>query len=434
MQIYDKSLSFYKVLFFLLPLLLENYFLKMKKALFFCLLLCALNPIAQAFSFSDSVRVSLITCSPGPAVYARFGHTAIRVYDPINNIDWAFNYGMFNFNTENFYFKFVSGQTDYELAIQNFSHFLFEYVMRNSWVWEQVLNLTLDEKRELIDLLMINYSPENRIYRYNFVFDNCATRPRDIIMQSLNGSLNFTARETPKTFREWLKPYIGENTWLRFGIDMIFGNSADVVATRMESMFLPEVLMAEFQMAEIVSFDGSVRPLVSEKNILAAKQPEKEKELFFLFTPFAVSMFLLLLGFVFLYKSRKFHKFYKTFDSVLFVLLGLIGCIIVFLDYFSLHPLVKNNANILWINPLFLFIGIAQWFKALRLVTFFAVVLSAILILIALFLYVLNIVYSNIAFIPLALLLFLRMVNYIRVRLKKGIKIGNKTMRISLWK
>jgi len=406
----------------------------MKKILFFCLFLCALNPIAQAFSFSDSVRVSLITCSPGPEIYAHFGHTAIRVYDPINNHDLAFNYGMFDFNTENFYFKFISGQTDYQLGIQYFPHFLFGYVMRNSWVWEQVLNLTIYEKRELIDLLMINYLPENRVYRYNFVFDNCATRPRDVIMQSINGKLNFTAPEISKTFREWLEPYIGENTWLRFGIDMIFGNSADVIATRMESMFLPEVLMEEFQLAEIVSPEGSRRPLVSEKNILAVKQPEKERELFFLFRPFAVSIFLLLLGVAFMYRNGRFHYFYKTFDSVLFFFFGLIGCIIVFLDYFSLHPLVKNNVNILWINPLLLFISITQWINPLRIITFFAVALSAVMILIVLFLYAMNVVYSNIAFIPLALLLFLRTVNYIRIQLEKGIKIGNRTIQISLRK
>jgi hypothetical protein len=110
----------------------------------------------------------------------------------------------------------------------------------------------------------------------------------------------------------------------------------------------------------------------------------------------------------------------------LFIFIGLIGCIIVFLDYFSLHPLVRNNVNILWVNPLFLFIGIAQWFKSLRVATFFSVVLSAVLILIVLFLYLLNAVYSNIAFIPLALLLFVRTINYIRIRLKKGIKVGSK--------
>jgi len=376
----------------------------------------------------------LITCSPGPEIYAHFGHTAIRVYDPINDIDWAFNYGMFDFNTENFYFKFISGQTDYQLGIQQFSHFLSEYIARNSWVWEQVLNLTIDEKHELIELLMINYLPENRIYRYNFVFDNCATRPRDIIMQSIDGRLNFTAKERSKTFREWLEPYIGEYTWLRFGIDIIFGNSADVTATRMESMFLPEVLMAEFQMAEIVSTDGSgkIRPLVSRKYILAKKQFEKEKKQFFLFTPFAVSTFLLLLGIAFLYKNGKYHRFYKAFDSVLFIIIGLLGYIIVFLDYFSLHPLVKSNANVLWANPLFLFIGFAQWFKALRFVTFIVVVLSVVMILIVLILYSLDVVYSNAAFIPLALLLFLRSTNYIRVRLKKGVKIGNKMMRFSL--
>ena len=396
------------------------------------LFLCLLTPKAQAFSFSDSTKVSLITCSPGKEVYARFGHTAVRVNDPINGIDIVFNYGIFDFNSKNFYLKFIKGETDYKLAAYDFIYFLSEYIERNSWVWEQVLNLNPAEKKKLINSLMLNHRPENRTYRYNFVFDNCSTRPREKIIESLDGRLNYPFRESEKTFRDWVGLYTGEDTWLKFGIDMIFGDDADKLATRSQSMFLPEILMGEFQTAEITSIENEERrSLVSEYAILAEKKSEQKEELFFLFTPFAVSMFLLALGFAFLYKNRRFHYFYKTFDTVLFVTIGLIGCIVAYLSFFSLHPLVKHNASILWLNPLFLFAGVAQWIRPLKTATFFIILLNNLLILVILLLYAFDVHYFNAAFIPLITLLFLRSLNYNKIRLRKGIKIGNRKIKYS---
>lgn len=385
-----------------------------------------------AFSFSDSTVVSLITCSPGKEVYARFGHTAIRINDPISKIDIVFNYGIFDFNSKNFYLKFIKGETDYKLAAYDFAYFLPEYKERNSWVWEQELNLTLAEKNELIQLLLTNYEPQNRVYRYNFVFDNCSTRPRDKVTESIDGRLSYLFPESKKTFRDLVEIYVGTSTWLKFGIDMIFGDEADVVARRTQSMFLPEVLMKEFQMAEVVPVNGEKtppRPLVAKYNVLVEKEQEEINEPFVLFRPLSVTVFLLILGLAFLYRNRKFHYFYKVFDTVLFAIIGLIGCIAVYLSFFSLHPLVGQNADIMWLNPLFLFVGIAQWIKPLKPATFFIMVLNSILILIILFQYALNIHYFNAAFIPLVLLLLLRSLNYNKIRLKKGIKIGNKRIK-----
>lgn len=406
----------------------------MKKAsLFICLFVLLLNSNAQPFPISDSVEVSLITCSPGKEVYARFGHTAIRVNDPINDIDIVFNYGIFDFNSDNFYLKFIKGETDYKLAVYDFKYFLPEYIERNSWVWEQVLDLSIAEKKSLVNLLIENYQPENRTYRYNFVFDNCATRPRDKIIESISGRVIYNHPDSEKTFRDWVEVYVGSNTWLKFGIDMIFGDDADIIATKDQSMFLPDVLMEEFQMATIVSLheNNETHPLISKYNVLVEKEPEDVKQLFILFRPLPVTIFMLVLGLLFMYKNRKYHYFYKIMDTILFVAIGLIGCIAVYLSFFSLHPLVRHNIDILWLNPLFLIAGITQWFKRLRLPTLFIFALLNILILIVLLLYAFNVHYFNIAFIPLIVLLYIRSLNYIRIRVKKGIKIGNKKIKYS---
>ena len=140
-------------------------------------------------SDNDSIRLSLLTCAPGEEIYSLFGHTAIRYEDPANGIDAVFNYGLFSFNTPNFILRFSLGETDYQLGATDYAHFAAEYAFDGRSVWQQTLNLSKEEKAELIRLLQENYLPENRVYRYNFFYDNCATRPRDKIEESIDGKV-----------------------------------------------------------------------------------------------------------------------------------------------------------------------------------------------------------------------------------------------------
>ena len=213
----------------------------------FLLLVCILFTFskldAQQVIISDSAVVSLITCSPGEEVYSKFGHTAIRVKDKTNNVDVVFNYGIFSFETEHFYYKFIKGETDYQLGIYETNYFLPEYAERNSMVWEQVLNLSSAEKKNLVATLLENYEPQNRVYRYNFVFDNCSTRPRDKITGSVNGYIRYHQTSEPATFRRWVGDYVGTDTWLKFGIDLLFGIDADAIAKQAGSAKASNMVM-----------------------------------------------------------------------------------------------------------------------------------------------------------------------------------------------
>ena len=165
----------------------------------------------QKTAATDSVRVSLLTCAAGGEIYSLFGHTAIRYENYTRGIDAVFNYGMFNFNAPNFIFRFALGETDYQLGVTDYEHFAAEYNYLGRDVWQQTLNLTEEEKERLIALLTENYRPENRVYRYNFFYDNCATRPRDQIERAINGTLqyadNMTANSTGISFRDLLHKY-----------------------------------------------------------------------------------------------------------------------------------------------------------------------------------------------------------------------------------
>ena len=399
----------------------------MKRAIFVSLLSFILFPIlSQNFTFSDSAKVSLLTCSPGKKVYEKFGHTAIRVNDPITGYDVVFNFGVFDFNTKNFYLKFIKGDTDYQLAVYDTKSFLEEYKSRNSMVWEQKLNLTLNEKRNLLHSLIKNYEPENRFYRYNFVYDNCSTRPRDKIVQSVNGKIEYHLYNEPVTFREMIAQYTGVNSWMQFGLDLIFGRDADKSVSRNVSMFLPENLMYEFQAAHIIAADGAKRHLVAENKILIPKQEEKYSKPLPIFQPVFVCTFLLILGIIITIFNNK--KSFRLFDSLLYIVSGLGGIIVFYLAFFSSHPLVKNNFNLLWLNPLNFALGILLWFHKMKPYVFYYQVLNCLLIFLALVAYAAGLQVFHPASFPLILLLLLRTVRWTATT-KKDFSLKKKNNR-----
>lgn len=373
--------------------------------------------------FSDSTVISLLTCSPGKEVYAKFGHTAIRLNDPLTGNDLIFNYGVFSFDTKNFYLKFIKGETDYQLAVYDTQSFLQEYIARNSMVWEQILNLTPQEKKKLIHSLLVNYEPQNRIYRYNFVYDNCSTRPRDKIVEALDGKIEYTGFFEEKTFRDLIGIYTGENSWLKFGIDSILGADADKVATRNESMFLPEMLMAQFQSAKIISNFNSTRPLIAENKIIVQKNPEKLSQTFPLFLPISVCLLLFLVAITCTVLNNK--RSFRVFDSIAYIVSGLMGLIIFYLMFFSAHPLVKSNFNILWLNPLNLFAGVFLWIRKTKPILFYYQILNSLFLFIALIVFILGIQEFNIASIFLILTLLLRTVRWV-VTTRKDFIFKNK--------
>lgn len=391
------------------------------------LLLCILNSKAQQISFGDSAVISLITCSPGEEVYSKFGHTAIRINDVKNGNDLVFNYGIFSFETENFYYKFIKGQTDYQLGIYDTRYFLPEYAQRNSMVWEQVLNLTLSEKKNLINSLLKNYEPQNRTYRYNFVFDNCSTRPRDKIIAALNGYIKFQPHTESKTYREWIGTYVGNDTWLKFGIDIVFGLDADQSVDTSESMFLPENLLNEFQTAQVYSSTGQIRNLVTQKNILVNKNDTTVANDPWLFKPIAISLFFLVLGIILtVWDVKEGRRHFKMFDTFILFITGLGGVIAFYLMFFSLHPLVRSNLNLLWLNPLNIILAFSIWIKPLRLTLFIYQLVNFLFLLGALIVFAISLQTFNIATFPIIVLLLLRSTSWFALTKRKIFKRTKK--------
>lgn len=302
---------------------------------------------------ADEARFSLITCSPGDEAYSLFGHTALRYVDEESGVDKVYNYGYFSFDTPNFVWRFILGQTDYLVASVPFEHFIPEYVERGSMVVEQVLNLTPSQVRSLYRLLEENCRLRNRVYRYNYFYANCTTKARDKFLESLgNGcSIVYMQPEVPlPTFREALRSMTASHPWYSFGIDLLMGSDVDSPATSEQLQFIPANLMNDLGNACIADAEGGNVPAVKETNILAREnKPVVPRNNL---TPFNASLLLLLFTFIVMLCELRSKRTFWGYDLVLMTVQGLGGCLLLFMALCSEHPAVDANFVMLLVNPL----------------------------------------------------------------------------------
>ncbi|GAB6009024.1 lipoprotein N-acyltransferase Lnb domain-containing protein [Dysgonomonas reticulitermitis] len=342
----------------------------MRKGFIFLLFIISFVQLnAQRYSYSqivlsDSAQISLLTNTPWDgAVYALFGHTAIRINDPENNIDMVFNYGIFNMSKENFIFLFVKGETDHMVAVIDFHYYVEEYEERGVGVIEQVYNLTRKEKQEIFDALVINSLPENRVCRYNYFYDNCSTRPRDIIEKYINGKIEYTPTNKRQTYRDLVHECVDIQPWTKFGIDLVIGADADKIITDRQKDFLPHYLMNAYVGAIIKSDSTERRLLLESRSILQGISPAYIEFNEPLYMGIALLVFTIALSL--LVYIKKWYTLGKTYDTLLFLVAGAGGCIIFFLMFFSEHPCTNPNWNIIWLNPLQLLVALLFFVKPL---------------------------------------------------------------------
>ena len=299
----------------------------------------------------DSIRFSLMTCAPGQEIYSLFGHTAIRYENYTRGVDVVFNYGLFSFNTPNFVMRFVKGETDYQLGVIPYEYFEAEYAMRGSDVYQQVLNLTERENQKLLYLLEENYKPQNRVYRYNYFYDNCTSRARDRIEQAVDGNVVYPDSFPGRTFRSIVHEYTRNSDWDELGIDLCLGAAADRTIGKRLQMFAPFYMRSYAQRAFIVDANGVKRPLVSTE-FKAIEAEETSSHPGFVLSPMICSLLFLAICLFLVYWQYTHDSIYWWLDIILGVAQGVAGCIIAFLFFFSVHPTVDSNWMIVLFNPL----------------------------------------------------------------------------------
>lgn len=301
----------------------------------------------------DSIEFGLITCSPHDEIYSLYGHTAIRFHNLSTGADYIYNYGVFNYKAPHFMLRFVFGLTDYSLECIPAQWFWPYYQEWGSQVTEQVLNLTNDEKVKLIYALHENSKPENKTYRYNYFYDNCSTRPRNIIEANLDGEVIYQPRPdyTP-TFREMIHEHTAKHPWAAFGNDILLGIKADMKTTLREQEFIPFNLQHDVEHA-LVDRHGVTSPLVKESRVIVLPGVQMVQEDFPLTPTHCAALLLAVSLAIFIYEHFKRRTLY-LFDALLMLLSGLAGCVL-FVMIFSQHPTTSINLQILLLNPVSLF-------------------------------------------------------------------------------
>ncbi|MEJ2114084.1 MAG: DUF4105 domain-containing protein [Flavobacteriaceae bacterium] len=317
------------------------------------LLLLCIFTVVKIFSqnpLSHEAKVSVLTIGPGTSLNDSFGHSAFRIQDNPNQLDLVFNYGVYDFATPNFYLKFAQGKLNYLLGVNYYDDFLASYMAQNRTIEEQVLNLTPFQKQELFDYLLTNYEPENRAYLYDFFYDNCATRIRDVAKAILKDDLvlNTPQSISDKTFRQLIQDNLNCNSWGSLGIDIALGAVIDRKAKPQEFMFLPEFI---FDFFDVATFQSSQKPLVKQTNVLYQKV-EKPESGNFLLSPFVIFSIIALFIVFITYSDFKKGKRTIWLDGFIFGITGFIGICILLLWFATDHSATANNYNVLWAFPI----------------------------------------------------------------------------------
>jgi len=319
------------------------------KKLFIIFFFISFTIEAQSLQLSSKAEISIITCEPGHTeLFTTFGHSAFRVKDLPNGIDKVYNYGTFNFNTDNFYVQFVRGKLLYDLRVSDFNNFLRAYRYEKRWVKGQVLDLNLMEVQQVFDFLENNAKPENRSYQYDFFFDNCSTRLYDVLGDVLGEKLIFNNNydENNYSHRDLIQLYLGNHPWGDFGIDLALGSVIDHQATSKEYLFLPDYVFKAFTRIKIR--EGNIEKPIIKRTDIILKENGFTKYKKGLLTPMNVFSFLALLVLVFTYLDFKKNQRNKTLDFLIFSITGLLGILILLLWFVTDHTATAKNTNILW--------------------------------------------------------------------------------------
>jgi hypothetical protein len=323
----------------------------MKKIFVFCqliFLVCSQEVFSQS---SNDTLAYLLTCGPGTETYSIYGHSALRIVIPEKHSDTVYNWGVFDFSTPNFVWKFAKGRLDYLLIDESLHGFLQEYFLDHRYVYSQKINIDQVETRKLVSLINENLKPENIKYRYDFFYDDCSTRIRDLLEKSIGQKLIYPPAETGKipTFRDMVGKYQHSYPWYKFGVDLIMGSTSDKKAVFRDRMFLPIDMKDELSKSVIQRSEKRI-PLLQNPEVLLDFDAPVTKERFFRAPPFVfTAIIIIIMILAALIKSR---RIIRVIDIIIYSVFSILSILMIFFNFFTDHKQMKWNLNIIWLNPL----------------------------------------------------------------------------------
>jgi hypothetical protein len=289
----------------------------------------------------------------------RFGHNAIWVQDPERSIDLLYNYGTYDFNAENFVLRFIQGRMLYKLASGN-PEFAFRFYRSiNRSIWVQELNLTPTQRIELRDFLLWNDLPENRDYRYDYYYDNCSTRIRDVLDSALGGPIQRRTGEQPitATFRFHTQRLTTNNPLYYTGLMIALGPMVDRPISAWDEMFLPMSLRDWLRDVTVPGPDGSPQPLVLSESTLfeSTARPSSEEPPSWL--PAYLALGILLAGALLWLVGpaigpARSRVGFGSLATLWTLVIGVLGTVLFGMVTFTDHASAYWNENLFLFNPL----------------------------------------------------------------------------------
>ncbi len=362
----------------------------------------------------DAPEVSLIICDPGSDIYELEGHAAMR-FRFSDGRDVIVNWGLFDFNSPNFIYRFVKGETDYRVGTSPAVYFIDAYGRHNRRVTEYPLNLTPDEALRALEAVENNLLPENAVYRYNYVKDNCSTRPVAIIERAVGDSISFEMPDrldSPEvSFRDVMSYYHTNYPWYQFGIDLALGSGIDYPLSVRERIFAPVLL--ERMLSDAKFADG--RPVVTgrtylngiEENVSVAGPTP------WYLTPLAISIVVLILTVLISLRDLRRNAVTRWFDAVLFSIFGMAGLLLTFLIFVSVHEATSPNWLYLWLNPFAFIYVVGMWIKRMHCLVYCYQIVNFVALISLLIIGLLGVQSLNVAFYPLIISGLLRSIIYV---------------------
>ncbi len=320
----------------------------MKRKIFIITIILSLYISLSAQNLSKESKIYIITCSPGTELYQAFGHNAIWIEDKTERINQVYHYGTFDFAAPHFYLNFIRGRLNYMLDIELFRDFYYEYNAAHRDVYIEELNLTLEEKDKIYKYLSWKSLPANKYYRYDFFMDNCATRIRDVLVKTFGDTLVFPKIKIDESYRQAIKPYLRAKPWIRLGTNLLLGLPADKKLNYWSAMFLPDYIDTVLYSAKL-EYNNVEKPLVVQRDILIRNNFKIGPKPWF--NPSLVFWILFFIVLIISIVEIKKKTKYKGIDFGMYLLLGIVGILLLFMWFGTDHTPTKWNLNILWAFP-----------------------------------------------------------------------------------
>ena len=329
-------------------------------AVFLCL---ALTLAAPAYEPGENLTLRVALLGPGTELYFWWGHISMLIEDSVTGRGRFFDYGLFSFDTDNFFFNFAMGNLIYSSGSFPREAYIANYMMSNRDITLFTLDVPPEKRLKVLEISETKILPENRYYLYHHFDDNCSTRIRDLIDAATGGQFREQLGEKPSRFT--LRQHVRRHTWFcpffDWLLNFLMGQGIDTPITVWEDMFLPSEVARQIMKFYFTWPDGSVRPLVSDVEVVfssVGRPPVLDYPPVQWPRKLAFGLVVSVLLGVFSFLQMKKIRMGQTMLGISYCLAGLVfgiaGLTLYFMALFTNHDYTFHNANMLFGTPLLL--------------------------------------------------------------------------------